>query len=135
MGRLNLHFVVAGPAADFHMYSLLVHQQEVHQAAEMFAVDQAEVDREEEAVEHNREERTTVVGKFERLVGRNFVYFEGMRFDLAEARQEDTCSGYKLPALVDSIVEGQSGIRRIDLSWILAEQRRRIHFGMSKLDV
>lgn len=119
MDRLNWYFVVVGLAADFHSI-LLVHPQEVHQVVGMSAVDQVEVDHEAEVVEHIREERTTAgaAEEFERLVCRSFVCFGEMMFDLAEARREDTCSGCKLLALVDPTVEGQSEIRRIDLSWI-----------------
>lgn len=111
--RLNWHFVVVDPSADFHKCSLLVHRQEARQVVEMSAEAQAEVDREEEAAEHNQEEHKTAAGEFERLVGHSFVCSGGMKSDLAGARQEDTCSDYILLALVDLIVEDQSGTRRI----------------------
>lgn len=117
MDHLDSHFVAADPAVDFHNCNCsLGHQQEVHRAVEMSVVDQAGADRGEEVVEHIREERTTVVEESEKLVGRNFVCFAGMRFGLVEARREDTCSGYMLPALADSSVGGRSGTRRIGLS-------------------
>ena len=87
-----------------------------------------------EAVGRIQEERMTVVLEVEVRVGRSFVCFEGMKFDLAEERPEDTCWGYMLLALVGLFSEVLSETRRIGLFLTMIDLGRMIHSEMHRQD-
>lgn len=102
------------------------------QVVGMFAVDQEEEDRVEEAVAHIRVVCMIAVLEVEELVGHSFVYFEGTRFGLAEVRQEGTCLGCRLPVLVDLIFEDRIVTRRIDLFLTVVEWGM-IHYSATRM--